>query len=150
MTEHTNPHVKVGSLIMPIINRVSAAPGTPVQGGLYLVSSAYSTFSTGDIIQYTGASYIAFTPYTDCGWTVWVADEDLYYHFRGTAWVSWAASDTAAGVIEIATQAEQETGTDTGRAVSRKLQQAVKLRDQFFFKITRQSCHFKVQRAVFR
>lgn len=31
--------------------------------------------------------------------------------------VSPAASDTVAGVLEIATQAEQETGTDTGRAV---------------------------------
>lgn len=117
VTEHTNPHVKVGSLIMPIIDRVSAAPGTPVQGGLYLVSSAYSTFSTGDIIQYTGASYIAFTPYTDCGWTVWVADEDLYYHFRGTAWLAESASDTMRGTIEIAVQSEMETATDTVRAV---------------------------------
>lgn len=34
------------------------------------------------------------------------------------AFTSPAASDTVAGVAEIATQAEQETGTDTGRIVS--------------------------------
>ena len=34
------------------------------------------------------------------------------------AFVSPAASDTVAGVLEIATQAEQETGTDVVRAVS--------------------------------
>jgi hypothetical protein len=34
------------------------------------------------------------------------------------AFTSPAASDTVAGIIEIATQAEQETGTDTTRAVS--------------------------------
>lgn len=34
------------------------------------------------------------------------------------AFTSPAASDTVAGLIEIATQAEQETGTDTTRAVS--------------------------------
>lgn len=116
VTSHTTPFPKV--MPIPVIDRVTAAPGAPVQGGYYLVSSAYSTFSTGDIIQYSGASYVAFTPYTDCGWVCWVADEDLYYHFRGTAWVSWAASDTVAGVIEIAVQSEQETGTDVLRAVT--------------------------------
>ena len=116
VTSHTSPFPKV--MPIPVIDRVTAAPGAPVEGGYYLVSSAYSTFSTHDIIQYTDNGYVAFTPYTDCGWIAWVADEDLYYKFRGTAWVAESASDTAPGVIEIATQAEQETGTDTLRAVT--------------------------------
>lgn len=102
ITSHTAPFIKVAQGIIPIIDRVSAAPGTPVQGGLYLVSSSYSTFTTGDIIQYSGASYVTFTPYTDCGWICWVADEDVFYHFRGTAWVQAQATQTV-----------METGTAT-------------------------------------
>lgn len=115
---HTAPFIKNTQGVLPIIDRISAAPGTPVQGGLYIVSSAYSTFSVGDVVQYTGASYIAYTPYTDCGWIAWVADEDLYYHWRGTAWVVETATSSQPGVIEIAVQSEMETGTDTGRAVA--------------------------------
>jgi len=111
VTSHTTPFPKV--MPIPVIDRVTAAPGTPVQGGYYLVSSAYSTFSTGDIIQYAGASYVAFTPYTDCGWTVWVADEDLYYHFRGTAWLAESASDTMRGTQENAVQSEMESASST-------------------------------------
>ena len=42
----------------------------------------------------------------------------LSYFTAATGAYVTAASDTATGVIEIATQAEQETGTDTTRAVS--------------------------------
>lgn len=118
VTGHTNPHIKLGQGVLSITDRVSSAPGSPQAGALYLVASAYSTFSEGDILQYTGASYVVFTPYTDCGWTVWVSDEDLYYHFRGTAWVSEYATDAIPGALKTSTQAVQEAASATDTAVT--------------------------------
>lgn len=108
---------------IPVIDRVTAAPGAPVEGGFYLVTSAYSTFSTHDIIQYTDNGYVAFTPYTDCGWIAWVADEDLYYHFRGTAWVSEYATASIPGALKTSSQSVQETGSATDTAVTPATQQ---------------------------
>ncbi len=122
ITDHTLPFLKFGQGVIPIVDRVSAAPSSPDAGTYYLVSSAYSTFSTGDIIFYTGASWVAFTPYTDCGWIVWVADEDIYYFYRSTAWVTEYASTTKAGTCLHATQADQEALT-AGRAVTSDVQQ---------------------------
>lgn len=105
---------------IPVIDRVTAAPGAPVEGGFYLVTSAYSTFSTHDIIQYTDNGYVAFTPYTDCGWIAYVQDEDRYYSFQGSAWVIGldpTASSTVAGLTKVSTQTIMETGTATDTAV---------------------------------
>lgn len=93
VTSHTTPFPKVNPI--PVIDRVTAAPGTPVEGGYYLVTSAYSTFSTHDIIQYTDNGYVAFSPYTDCGWIAYVADEDLNYQFVGSSWQTMASGVTA-------------------------------------------------------
>jgi len=110
VAEHTgNPIVSGG--VIPIEDRVTAAPGSPVEGGYYIVSSAYSTFSTHDVLLYTGASYVAFTPAEDCGWTAWVKDEDLYYQFRATAWVSEIAA-------RLASQSDMETATSQTTFVS--------------------------------
>ena len=88
--------------VIVIIDRITAAPGSPVNGGRYLVTASYSTFETHDIIEYTGqtGTYIEYTPATDCGWIAYVQDEDINYQFRGSAWVPWWA-----------VQADQETGT---------------------------------------
>ena len=123
ITDHTLPFVKLGQGVIPIVDRVSAAPGSPDAGTYYLVSSAYSTFSTGDIIFYTGASWVAFTPYTDCGWICWVADEDLYYLHRGTAWVSEYGTSSIPGSFKAPTQTVQETGSATDTVVTPATQQ---------------------------
>lgn len=109
------------SMPIPVIDRVTAAPGAPVEGGFYLVTSAYSTFSTHDIIQYTDNGYVAFTPYTDCGWIAYVQDEDRYYSFQGSAWVIGldpTASSTVAGLTKVSTQAVMETATATDTATN--------------------------------
>lgn len=105
ITDHTGDPIKSGGVI-PVVDRITAAPGSPVTGGYYLVSSAYSSFSTHDILFYTGDTYVQHTPTTDCGWTAWVADEDLYYQFRGTAWLSEIAARAAV-------QSDMETATST-------------------------------------
>lgn len=121
VVSHTPPFVKNATGVIPVVDRLASPPGAPVQGSAYIVTSSpsgdWSTFSQHDIALYTGAGWVALSPFTDCGWIAWVADEDLQYIYRGTAWVAESASDTQAGTIEIAVQSEMETATDTGRAV---------------------------------
>ena len=88
--------------IIRITDRVSSAP-TPSAGDLYLVSSAFSTFSAGDIIEYNGSDYNVYTPPTDSGWVAYVQDEDRYYAHKGSAWTdvlnTLRAADMPAGSI---------------------------------------------------
>lgn len=108
--------------VILIADRVTSAPASS-PGTRYIVSAAFSTFETHDIIEDNGqGGFIEITPPTDCGWVAYVQDEDTYYSFVGSAWVTTAstdavASDTLAGRIEIAVQSEMETATDTTRAV---------------------------------
>ena len=97
--------------VIVIIDRITAAPGSPVNGGRYLVTASYSTFETHDIIEYTGqtATYIEYSPATDCGWLAYVQDEDETYQFQGSAWAQL--------ITNPATQAIQETGTSLLKAV---------------------------------
>lgn len=113
VTSHTTPFPKVSPI--PVIDRVTSAPVSPVEGGFYLVTSAYSTFSTHDIIQYTDNGYVAFTPYTDCGWLAYVQDEDTTYQFQGTAWAVFPipATTSVAGISRLADAAAMEAKTSS-------------------------------------
>ncbi len=106
--------------IITIADRVTSAPVGPSAGARYIVTSGFSSFSTHDIIEYDGVSgYVKYTPATDCGWLSYVQDENAYYSFQDSAWtqVFAPASDTVAGLIELAVQSEMETATDVVRAV---------------------------------
>ena len=108
--------------VITVDDRISSAP-TSSAGKRWLVSSAFSTYATGDIlVDHGGDVFDTHTPPTDAGWIAYVKDEDRYYAFIGSAWVEnglqAAASDTLAGRIEIATTAEMETATDATRAVT--------------------------------
>jgi hypothetical protein len=111
--------------IITIADRLSAPPVTPVAGARYILtaapSGAWSSFAEHDIVESDGSgSWIRRTPPTDCGWIAFVQDEDANYQYRGSAWVAFAhaASDTLAGLIEIATVAEMEAATATDKAVT--------------------------------
>jgi len=129
VVSHTSPFVKVAQGIIPITDRLSAPPGSPQHGALYLLtaspSGAWSTFSQHDIVQYHGGSsaWVNFTPYTDCGWVAYVQDENLYYRFMDSAWVVETATTSIPGTIKTATQAVQETSTATDTAVTPATQQ---------------------------
>jgi len=109
-----------GPGVVLIADRITAAPGSPVAGGRYIVETAFSSYSQHQIIEWNGTTFNAYTPPTDCGWIAYVQDEDRFHTFRGTAWVLGLepdASDTVKGLIELAVQAEMETATDVVRAV---------------------------------
>ncbi len=130
VVSHTSPFVKVAQGIIPITDRLSAPPVSPQHGALYLLtaspSGAWSTFSQHDIVQYHGgsAAWVNFTPYTDCGWVAYVADENITYQFIDSAWVASTATNSFAGRLKTATQAVQEAATATDTAVTPATQQS--------------------------
>lgn len=130
VVSHTSPFVKVAQGIIPITDRLSAPPGSPQHGALYLLtaapSGAWSTFSQHDIVQYHGgsAAWVNFTPYTDCGWVAYVAGENITYQFIDSAWVASTATNSFAGRLKTATQAVQEAATATDTAVTPATQQS--------------------------
>lgn len=119
---HTGPHIKIAQGVLTIVDRLTAPPGSEVQGSLYLISGtptgAWSSFAQHDIVQYTSSAWVRFTPPTDCGWLAYVQDENRYYRFVDSAWATDAASDTAAGTLEIAVQSEIEAAASNALAVT--------------------------------
>lgn len=116
VTSHTGPLIKRAQGIITVADRLTAPPGSEVNGAIYLISGApsggWSSFASQDLAQYTSSAWVKFTPPSDCGWRVYVQDEDAYYCFVGSAWVA-----------EAATQANQETATDVARYVTPGRQQ---------------------------
>jgi hypothetical protein len=119
------PPLISAKVILTIADRLSAPPVTPVAGARYILTSspsgAWSSFAEHDIVESDGSgSWVRRTPPTDCGWIAYVQDEDANYQYRGSAWVAFAhaASDTLAGVLEIADVTEMEAGTATDKAVT--------------------------------
>ena len=129
VVSHTSPFIKVAQGIIPITDRLSAPPVSPQHGALYLLtaspSGAWSTFSQHDIVQYHGgsAAWVNFTPYTDCGWVAYVADENITYQFIDSAWVASTATTSFAGRVKLADQTAQEAGTATDQSVTPSTQQ---------------------------
>jgi len=123
VSSHTLPFPKVS--IIPVVDRASTSPGTPQAGAFYLLTGVggdFSTFTSGDIVQYTGAGWVNWTPPTDCGWIAYVQDENQYYTYQDSAWVAGATSSNA-GMVKMATQTLQEAASDNTVAVTPGTQQ---------------------------
>jgi hypothetical protein len=107
-----DPLIDTTTGVIRIVDRITGAPGSPVAGGRYIVTSAYSTFSVGDIVEFTGqtSTYNKYTPPADCGWLAYVQDEDETYQYQTSAWSQL--------ITNPASQAEQETGTSVLKAVT--------------------------------
>jgi hypothetical protein len=99
VSSHTPPFLKIGQGIIPVVSWVSSAPSSPVEGSIYLASASGTwvgvSVAASDVVQWSGALWVPFTPYTDCGWTAFVANEDRNYQFVNSAWVKQALSTPA-------------------------------------------------------
>jgi hypothetical protein len=121
VSQHTPPAIKAGSTILTIADRLAAAPGSPpAQGAMYIATGVATWGSTSvanhDVVMHTtGGAYAKITPATDSGLIAYVQDEDTYYSFVGSAWVQLYGTTLFPGLLELATQAETETATDTTR-----------------------------------
>jgi hypothetical protein len=112
--------------MIKIADRLSTPPGSPTPGARYILTAAptgaWSTFAEHDIAEANGqGGWFRYTPVADCGWIAYVQDEDRYYTFRNSAWALGLepdASTSVKGLIQIAAQSDQETGTSTTLAVT--------------------------------
>lgn len=108
--------------IIEITDRLTAPPGSEPAGARYIISGSptggWSSFAQHDIVEADGQSgWRRFIPATDCGWTAYVKDEDLFYFFRGSAWAAETATSTVPGTVKVSTQAIMEAATATDTAV---------------------------------
>lgn len=104
--------------VIDVADRTNTPPGSPAEGQWYILTSsptgAWSSYAEHDLVIANGqGGWLKRTPSSDCGWLAYVRDEDAYYAFKGSAWaeVAHPASDTLAGVLEIAVQAEMEAAS---------------------------------------
>lgn len=119
VTSHTPPFIKLAQGIIPVVSRVSTSPASPQAGDIYLLTGVggdFSTFTSGDLAQYTGAGWINWTP--KAGWRVWVAGESLYYSYISSAWAAEGATTSQTGTVVLADSPTMETATDLSKAVT--------------------------------
>lgn len=108
--------------VIKITDRLTTPPGSEPAGARYIMSGSpsgdWSAYAQHDIVEADGqGGFFRYTPAEGCGWIAYVADENAYYFFIGTAWVQGTATSTVAGTVKVSTQALMETGTATDTAV---------------------------------
>lgn len=77
------------ALVQPVVEDkdLTAPPGSPVEGKCYIVAAVASGAWTGKekyVAQYRNAAWVFFAPFE--GQTTYVADENLFYVYTGSAW----------------------------------------------------------------
>lgn len=91
VSSHTAPFVKLGQGVITVTGVVGSAPASPIQGSIYLAAGAGTwggvSVAANDIVQWSGTTWVPFTPYTDCGCIAYITSLNLYYHFIDSAWV---------------------------------------------------------------
>lgn len=90
---YVSPNIKRAQGLLTVTSRLTAPPGSEVQGDLYLISGsptgAWSSFAQHDIVQYTNSAWVKFTPPTDSGWVAFVKNENKNYQYQDSAWVDY-------------------------------------------------------------
>jgi hypothetical protein len=71
-------------------------PGTPSAHDRYIATATANGWTIHHIYEYNGATWDDYTP--NEGWWLWVEDEDMYYAFNGTSWVSMPSITTHANL----------------------------------------------------
>lgn len=92
------------SLRNEIIHRAALAiadaePGSPVDGDVYIVGTAWGGFSTDDVVLYRGGLWYGFQPFE--GWLKWLVSEDAYFHYTDSSsgWALFSAGGGGGDVV---------------------------------------------------
>jgi len=121
LCEYSPPFMSPSVGVITVADRLSAPPGSPGVGAVYILTSspsgAWSSFAEHNLAQWTGAGWARFVPPSNCGWHAYVQDEERVYRFTGSAWVIASATTTVFGEVQLATQAQMEAASDTNAAV---------------------------------
>jgi hypothetical protein len=85
---HNEALAKLDVLVQSgVLDRVTTPPGSPSHGDCYLVIATATGAFAGhedDIAQYYNGDWQFYTP--NEGWRIWVADENQWYQYSGSAW----------------------------------------------------------------
>ena len=76
-------------------SRLSAPPTSPTAGARYLLSGTPSgvwvSYAAGDIVEADGqGTWTRYVPFADCGWVVYVENENLNTQYQGSSWLDWS------------------------------------------------------------
>ena len=119
VSHHTSPHIKGGFPIVAVEDRLTAPPGSEVNGAFYLISGTpsggWTAFADNDLVQFTLGAWVRFSPLE--GMIAWVKDEDKTYRYSGSAWVVESATTAAAGTVQLADKSATVSRT-SGRAMT--------------------------------
>ncbi|CAA2139607.1 DUF2793 domain-containing protein [Hyphomicrobium sp. ghe19] len=121
VSSHTPPFLVNAQGVIPVVSRLAASPGSPSAGQIYLLTGtggSWSSFATGDLALYTGAAWVNFTPYSNCGWIAWVQGENRRYTYITSTWTIDSATDSAPGIQQNAVQADMEAASSTTTTVT--------------------------------
>ncbi|MFT0892957.1 phage tail protein [Pseudochelatococcus sp. G4_1912] len=98
---------------------VQTPPVSPVQGDTYLVPTAPTgawNGAVGKLAMWNGIVWrIVSAP---VGTIIAASDTGRYWRRTATEWEEWVATTTRRGIVELATDAETQAGTDAERAVT--------------------------------
>lgn len=115
VVSYVSPNIKRAQGVLTVTNRLTAPPGSEVQGDLYLISGtpsgAWVSFAAGDIVQFTNSAWVKFTPPSNAGWLVYNKGDNKTYQYKNSAWVDLSTELNA-------TQADLEAATSTTKYVT--------------------------------
>lgn len=69
----------------------NAAPGSPADGDVYIVGTAWGSFATNDVVLYRAGTWYGFAPFD--GWLKYRTDTDTFYRYDA----GWAAFSGGGG-----------------------------------------------------
>lgn len=62
-------------------------PGSPTEGDVHIVGTAWGAFATGDVVIYKSGTWLGFEPFS--GWLKYNEDDDKVYRYAG-GWSEFA------------------------------------------------------------
>lgn len=75
----------------------NSSPGSPSDGDVHIVGTAWGGFSADDVAIYKGGSWQAFAPFP--GWVKWLSSASALYTYTGSVWVEFTGSGGAGDVV---------------------------------------------------
>lgn len=73
----------------------NSAPGSPSEGDLHIVGTAWGDFSTGDVVIYKDGTWLGFEPFT--GWLKYNEADNKVYKYDG-GWAEFSGGGGATGI----------------------------------------------------
>lgn len=88
----------IGKAALTIAN---SEPGSPTEGDVHIVGTAWGTFLAGDVVIYKGGTWLGFEPFA--GWMKYCVDDSKVYLYDG-GWAEFAGGGGGGGAAPVTTE----------------------------------------------